>query len=147
MNRFSRFAALTLGLAIAGAAGAQAQESNSATTPEHAMQQPQGRRAPDPQQQLQHLTKQLQLSADQQAKIGPILQQRDQQIQALRADSSLSQADRRAKLMSLAQDSSKQIDAVLTHAQRDQMKAMREKAMEHMQERRGQHVPSSSSSS
>ena len=144
MNCLSRFAALALGLAIAGVACAQ--DSNSATGPAPSAQPPQARRVPDPQQQLQHLTKQLQLSADQQAKIGPILQQRDQQIQVLRADTSLSQADRRAKLMSLAQDSSKQIDAVLTPAQRDQLKAMREKAMEHMQERRGQHVPSSSSS-
>ncbi len=147
MNRLSRFAALTLGLAIAGVASAQAQDNSSSAAPAHSTQPPQGHRAPDPQQQLQHLTKQLQLSADQQAKIGPILQQRDQQVQALRADTSLSQADRRAKLISLAQDSSKQIDAVLTNAQRDQMKAMREKAMERAQERRGQHVPSSASSS
>ena len=146
MNRLSRFAALTLGLAIAGAACAQAQDNSSAATPAHAAPSEQGRRAPDPQQQLQRLTKQLQLSADQQAKIGPILQQRDQQMQALRADTSLSQADRRAKLMTLAQDSGKQIDAVLTPAQRDQLKAMREKAMERAQERRGQHVPSSSGS-
>ncbi|WP_266180100.1 hypothetical protein [Dyella humicola] len=146
MNRLSRFAALTLGLAIAGVACAQAQDNSPSTAPAHATQPDQGRRVPDPQQQLQRLTKQLQLSADQQAKIGPILQQRDKQMQALRADTSLSQADRRAKLMSLAQDSSKQIDAVLTNAQRDQMKAMREKAMEHALERRGQHVPSSASS-
>ena len=146
MNRLSHFAALTLGLAVAGVSCAQAQDSQ-ATAPANSAQPAQGRRAPDPQQQLQHMTKQLQLSADQQAKIGPILQQRDQQIQAVRADSNLSQADRRAKLMSLAQDSSRQIDAVLTPAQRDQMKAMREKAMEHMQERRSQHVPSSASSS
>jgi periplasmic protein CpxP/Spy len=45
------------------------------------------------------------------------------------------------------QDSTKQIDAQLTDAQRDQWKAMREKAMEHAQERRSQGVPSSSSSS
>ncbi len=144
MHHLSRIAALTLGLAIAGVACAQAQDSSGSTAPAHS---PEGRRTLDPQQQLQHLTKQLQLSADQQAKIGPILQQRDQQIQALRADTSLSHSDRRAKLMSLAQDSSKQIDAVLTNAQRDQLKAMREKAMERAMERRGQHVPSASNSS
>lgn len=143
MSRFFRFTALALGLALACTSLAQAQNSTSPAPPH----QGQGPHAPNPQQQLAHLAKQLQLTADQQAKIGPILQSRDQQIQALRADASLSQPDRRAKMMTIVQDSTKQIDALLTDAQRDQWKAMREKAMEHQQERRSQGVPSSSASS
>jgi protein CpxP len=141
MSRFFRFTALALGLALAGTSLAQAQDSTSPAPPH------QGPHAPNPQQQLARLTKQLQLSADQQAKIGPILQSRDQQIQALRADTSLSPPDRRAKMMSIVQDSTKQVDALLTDAQRDQWKAMREKALEHQQERRSQGVPSSPASS
>jgi periplasmic protein CpxP/Spy len=146
MNRFYRFTALTLGLALTGTALAQ---TNAPSNPAPAQSEAQGKgqHMANPQQQLAHLSKQLQLTADQQAKIGPILQSRDQQIQALRADTSLSQADRRAKMMTIAQDSTKQIDALLTDAQRAQWKAMREKAMEHQQERRSQGVPSSSGSS
>lgn len=139
MNRLSRFATLALGLALAGTALAQPQDAQA---PNQA-----GQHAANPQQQLAHLAKQLQLTADQQAKIGPILQSRDQQVQALRADTGLSQPDRRAKLMTIVQDSTKQIDALLTDAQRVQWKALREKAMEHMQEHHGQGAPSSSGSS
>lgn len=101
----------------------------------------------DAQTQLQRLTKQLQLTPDQQAKIGPMLQQRDQQLQSLHGDSSLKPADRRAKAMTIMQDSEGQIGGVLTPEQRDKWKAMREKAMERMQEKRGQNVPSTATSS
>jgi protein CpxP len=141
MNHLPRLAALVLALTIAGAALAQPQDSTPPANP-----QGQAAHAPNPQQQLERLTKQLQLTADQQAKIGPILQQRDQQAQALRGDSNLTPADRRAKMMSLMQESNSQIDGLLTDPQRAQMKAVREKAMERMQDRRGQHQPSSSSS-
>jgi periplasmic protein CpxP/Spy len=145
MNRLPRIIALTLGLALAGTALAQPQDG---TPPPGAGPQQRGGHAPDPQQQLEHLSKQLQLSSDQQAKIGPILQQRAQQVQALRADNSLAPADRRAKMMSLAQATDSQIDAILTPAQRDQLKAIREKQQERMEERRSQpRMPSSGSSS
>jgi periplasmic protein CpxP/Spy len=147
MNRLSRFTALTLGLALAGGALAQQQDNSAPANAPQGQSQGKGQRMANPQQQLAHLTKQLQLTADQQAKIGPILQSRDQQVQALRADTSLSPSDRRAKMMTIVQDSTAQIDALLTNAQRDQWKAMREKAMEHQQERRSQGVPSSSGSS
>jgi periplasmic protein CpxP/Spy len=154
MNRPFRFTALALGLALAGTALAQSQDNPSSTAtssssaPSSAHQgKGQGQRAANPQQQLARLTKQLQLTSDQQAKIGPLLQSRDQQIQALRSDTSLGSSDRRAKIMSIMQDSTQQVDAQLTSAQRDQWKAMREKAMEHQQERRSQGVPSSASSS
>jgi Spy/CpxP family protein refolding chaperone len=141
MTRLSRYAVLALGLAIAGSALAQSQPAPA--TPAGAPgAPPQHMHAPNPQQQLQHMTKQLQLTADQQAKIGPILQQRAQQMDALRTDNSLAPADRKAKAMSLMQDATQQIDAVLTPAQRDQWKAMRERAMERAQEKRGQKVPS-----
>lgn len=147
MNRLSRFTALALGLALAGAALAQSQSAPNSPPPSEQAGRGQGQHEANPQQQLAHLTKQLQLTADQQAKIGPLLQSRDQQIQALRADGSLSPSDRRAKMMTIVQDSTQQIGAQLTDAQRDQWKAMREKAMERQQERRGQGVPSSSGSS
>jgi hypothetical protein len=130
---------LSLGLALAGTAWAQQGTPTTAPTAKRV-------HAADPQQQLEHLTRQLGLSSDQQAKILPILQQRDQQLESLRSDSSLKPADRRAKAMAIVQDSSQQMDAVLNDQQRAKVKAMREKAMERMEERRGQHVPASSGS-
>ena len=141
MTRFPRFAALALGLALAGSAFAQSQN-----TPSHPAATGQHMHAMDPQQQLQHLTKQLQLTSDQQAKVGPILQQRDQQLEAMRGDTSLKPADRRAKAMSIMQDADGQIGAVLTPAQRDRLKAMREQAMQRMEERREQHAPAAANS-
>ncbi|WP_267225680.1 hypothetical protein [Dyella silvae] len=146
MARLSCFAVFTLGLALAGSALAQSQ-TTPATNAGDASTPPQHMHAPNPQQQLQHMAKQLQLTADQQAKIGPILQQRAQQMEALRADNSLAPADRKAKAMSLMQNTAQQVDAVLTPAQRDQWKAMRERAMERAQEKRGQKVPSAQGSS
>lgn len=101
----------------------------------------------DAETQLQRLTKQLTLTPDQQTRIRPVLQQRDQQLQALHGDSSLKPADRRAKAMSIMQDTESQIDGMLTQEQRDKWKAMRERAMERMQEKHGQKVPSTSGSS
>ena len=148
MNRLPAFVAFALVAALAGTAFAQ----QSAPAPDAAGNTPpaasnQHMHKFDAQTQLQHLTKQLQLTSDQQAKIGPMLQQRDQQLQALRGDSSLKGADRRAKAQSIMQDSESQIGGVLTQEQNDKWKAMREKAMERMQEKRGQKVPSSSGSS
>lgn len=131
---------LSLGLAVAGAAWAQQGTPPTAPTTKHL-------HAIDPQQQIERLTKQLQLTPDQQAKILPILQQRDQQLEALRSDSSLKPADRRAKAMSIVQSSNQQIDALLTEPQRTKAQAMREKAMERREEKRGQQAPPSSSSS
>lgn len=139
MPRLSHLALFALALAFAGAAGAQQAGSPGAPTAKHL-------HTPDPQQQLDRLTKQLQLSTDQQAKILPILQQRDQQLESLRGDTSLKPADRRGKVVSIMQDANQQIDGVLTDPQRAKAKAMREKAMERMEQRRGQHMPASSSS-
>ena len=134
---------LSLGLAFAGAAWAQQgtpPTAPTAPTTKHL-------HAIDPQQQIERLTKQLQLTPDQQAKILPILQQRDQQLEALRSDSSLKPPDRRAKAMSIVQSSNQQIDALLTEPQLTKAQAMREKAMERREEKRGQQAPPSSSSS
>ena len=84
----------------------------------------------DPQEQLQKLTKRLQLTADQQSKIGAILQDRQQQVQSVRGDSSLKPVDKRAKLKSLMESTQSNISAVLTDQQRQRWTDMREKMME-----------------
>jgi periplasmic protein CpxP/Spy len=145
MHRLHAITAFALVAALSGQAFAQQSPPASGGNPPAASSQHMHKF--DAQTQLERLTKQLQLTQDQQAKIGPMLQQRDQQLEALRSDTSLKPADRRAKAMSIMQDSEGQIGGVLTQEQNDKWKAMREKAMERMQEKRGQKVPASASSS
>ena len=92
-----------------------------------------GRGHMDPNRQLEHMTKALGLSADQQAQIKPVLADRDQKMQALFGDQSLSREDRHAKMMSIRQDSESKISAVLN----DQQKAKYQEMQEHMGRRGG----------
>jgi NACalpha-BTF3-like transcription factor len=78
----------------------------------------------DPDQQLQHLTRQLDLSADQQSQIKPILIERQQKMQALFQDPSVAREDRRAKMQSLRQDTRSRIEAVLNDQQKQKFEAM-----------------------
>src|ERR1700735_5555536 len=92
-----------------------------------------GRGGMNPDEQLKHMTKQLDLSADQENQIRPILQDRQQKMQALFQDQSLSREDRRTKMMAIRQDSEGKITAVLNDQQKQKYQAMQER----MQDRRG----------
>ncbi len=67
--------------------------------------QAEGARRFDPQRQVQMLTKKLNLTADQQQQLLPILTERNQQIQNLRNDNSLSRKDRHEKMLAIREDS------------------------------------------
>jgi protein CpxP len=75
-------------------------------------------------QRLQHMTKQLNLSDAQQQQIKPILENESTQMQALRADSSLSQQDRMGKMMQIRQDTASQIKPILNSDQQKQYEEM-----------------------
>lgn len=96
-----------------------------------------GHRGMDPDQQLQHMTKALNLSADQQGQIKPILQSQHDQMMQLHQDQSLSREDRMAKAKSLMTDSHSKIEAVLNDQQKQKFEEMQQK----MQARRGQGGP------
>jgi Spy/CpxP family protein refolding chaperone len=84
---------------------------------------------PDPAQRTAHLTKQLNLTSDQQAKVQEILQSEQSQMQSAHQDTSTSQQDRRAKMMDIRQSTDAQIRAVLDSSQQkkwDQMQANRQ---------------------
>ena len=81
----------------------------------------------DPDQQLQHMTRQLDLSADQQSQIKPLLVDRQQKMEALFQDQSLSREDRRAKMQSIRQDSQTKIEAVLNDQQKQKFEAMQQR--------------------
>jgi Spy/CpxP family protein refolding chaperone len=85
-----------------------------------------GHRGMDPDAQLKHMTKALDLTADQQAQIKPILDSQHQQMMALRDDQSLSREDRMAKMKSIHEDSHTKIEAVLNDTQKQKFEEMQE---------------------
>jgi hypothetical protein len=143
---------LTVGLA-GGAAFAQDQTApppDAAAAPAQgtAMQGPprQGHRM-DPDSQLKHMTKQLDLSADQQTQIKPILADRQQQMQSLWQDQSLSKQDRRTKMMGIQQDSNSKIEGVLNDTQKQKYETMQAQMRERgMQRHQGAAAPAQDSS-
>ncbi len=79
---------------------------------------------PTADQRLERMTQQLNLTGAQQEQIKPILENESTQMQALRADTSLSQDDRRAKMMQIRQESAAQIKPILNADQQKQFEAM-----------------------
>jgi periplasmic protein CpxP/Spy len=94
-----------------------------------------GHRGMNPDAQLQRLTKHLNLTAEQQAQIKPILESRDQQMKQLWQDQSLAPQDRHSKMKAIGEDSKTKIEAVLNDSQKQQYEAMQAKMQERMQSR------------
>lgn len=67
----------------------------------------------DPAHRTERLTKELKLTSDQQPKVLDILKSQQSKMQDLRSDSSLSQNDRRSKMMDIRKASDDQIRALL----------------------------------
>jgi Spy/CpxP family protein refolding chaperone len=85
--------------------------------------------------QVERLTKALNLTPDQVAQIKTIQANTRQQMEALRADTSIAQSDKRAKMMSIHQTEQTSIKAVLTDDQKAEYEAMQAQ----MRQRREQH--------
>lgn len=112
------------------AAGAPPPAATSPAPPEATSPTPpanvQSTHAPDPQRQARRMAKRLGLTPEQQSEIEPILEDRQQQIQSVRADTTLAPGDRRAKIRGIVRESVRKINAVLSDAQRRQYKQMRQ---------------------
>ncbi len=124
---------LTLGSAVVLA-------QDSAPAPDASAQPSNGRMARQPQtpdEQVARMTKRYNLSADQQTQIKPILANQQQQIAALRGDSSLSRDDKMAKIKSIHEDSSAKIQALLNDTQKQQFAQDQQRMQERMQQRGG----------
>jgi Spy/CpxP family protein refolding chaperone len=94
-----------------------------------------GRQPMDPDQQVARMTRRYNLSADQQAQIKPILANQQQQMMALRGDSSSSREDRMAKMKTIREDSSTKIQAILNDTQKQKFAEDQQKMQERMQQR------------
>lgn len=126
---------LSLGTALVfGAAHAVwAQSDNAAPPPPDTQTQGPGGapRGADPERQLQHLTKRLGLTSEQQSQIRPALVEQQQQMQALWQDSSLSRQERRARMRTIRTDTQTKIEAVLNDQQKQSYEAMLAKMRHH----------------
>jgi protein CpxP len=121
---------LTLGSA---AAFAQAAATPDASAPQQGSGQ-WGHQPKTPDEQVARMTRRYSLSSDQQTQIKPILANQQQQIQALRQDSSMSREDRMAKVKSIRDDSSSKIQAVLNDSQKQKFAQDQQRRQQHMQE-------------
>lgn len=91
----------------------------------------------DPAKRTQELTKKLNLTSDQQGKVQSILESEKSQMQSLHQDNSMSQQDRRSKMMDIHKASSDQIRAILDSTQQKKWDEMQAKREQWMQKRDG----------
>jgi Spy/CpxP family protein refolding chaperone len=97
-----------------------------------------GRRGmPSPDEQLKRMTKDLNLTADQQTKIKPILVDEEKKREDLRNDSSVDRQTMRQKMMQIRQDSSDQIRALLDDKQKETFDKQEQNRENRAQGRRG----------
>lgn len=109
-----------------GAAFAQQTTDPQATTPQQTptAEGHHHHHAHNPQKQAEHLSKKLNLTPDQTAKIEPILASRDQQMQALWQNQQLAPQDRHQQMRAIHEQTEQQLSGVLSPDQMTQLKAM-----------------------
>ncbi len=90
----------------------------------------------NPDRQLDRMSKALNLTDEQKSQIKPILEDRNQRIESLRADSSLSREDRRSKMRGIFEDTQNKIRAVLNDEQKQKLDQMHQR----MRDRRKEHA-------
>jgi len=121
---------ISVGASFAAAQDSPSNDQQSPPAQDNAMR----RHGPvDPAQRTTELTKRLNLRSDQQTKVQSALQSERSQMEGLHQDSSLSQQDRRAKMMDIHKATDAQIRGVLDANQQkkwDEMQARREQRMQ-----------------
>lgn len=101
-----------------------------------------GRRGgPSPEQQLKRLTKTLDLTADQQTKVKPVLVDGQKKINAVRDDTTLDRRTMLGKIMQVRKDTNDQVRALLNDQQKQTFDKMLQEREERMQERRDGGAP------
>ena len=130
----TRFLTLALGglIAVGSTCAALAQDppppppdQNQAGAPSQGMGH-RGMRM-DPDRQLQRLTRELNLTSDQQDKIKPLLVERQQKMQSLFQDQSAAPEDRRTQARTIMEGTNNSIKAVLNDDQKQKFEAMQQR--------------------
>ena len=97
-----------------------------------------GRRGPmSPDEQLKRMTKDLDLTADEQAKIKPILVDEQKKMEDLRNDSSGDRQAMRQKVMQIRQDGNGPVRALLDDKQKEKFDKLEQRREDRMQNHRG----------
>lgn len=87
---------------------------------------------------MQKLTKELNLTPDQQTKIKPIFQQARAQAKTIRQDTTLNQDQKKAKFKELHENTMAQLNGILTPEQQAQLKQLQEQRRAQWQQRHQQ---------
>src|SRR3954468_17298102 len=133
-----------LGGALLLSAGAFAQDQSSGTASQDQQQGQKmgghrhGGKMKDPQARLDHMSKVLNLTDDQESKIKPLLDNENQQMQALKSDTSTAKQDKRAKMMDIHKSTMDQIKPMLNSDQQAKLDQQMQKMKEHRAKRGGQ---------
>ena len=97
-----------------------------------------GRRGPmSPDDRLKEMTKDFDLTADQQTKIKPVLVDAQKKMEDLRNNSSGDRQSMRGKMQQIQQDTNTQIRALLDEKQQAKFDKMEQERQDRMQNRRG----------
>ena len=91
---------------------------------------------PDPVRRTQELTRHLKLTSDQQTKVLDAFQSERSQMESLHQDTSLSQEERRSKMMEIRKNTDAQVRALLDSTQQKKWDEMQAKREQWMQDRR-----------
>jgi hypothetical protein len=128
-------------IVAAGVSVAAPQEPNAPAPQAQGQARQHGQRAAmDPNHVLARMTKQLNLTSDQQKQILPILTDRQQQFESIRSDKSLSDTDRRTKMETLRTDTQTKIKNVLNDDQKKQYEELQQKMQDRAREHREDNV-------
>ncbi len=92
---------------------------------------------PSVDEQLQHLTKKLNLSDDQQPKVKAILEDQHTKMEALHNDSSIAREDKFGKMRDIRQGSDTQIKAILNEDQQKKFDKMQQEQHDRMMQHQG----------
>ena len=126
---------LAIGMSAAASAQDAMQSQGGDPQQQGNMQGHGGRHGMDPAEQLAHMTKRYNLTADQQTQLKPILAEHQQEMMTLHADTSMSRPDKMAKMQSMQQDHAQKVEAVLTPEQKTKFEADMAKMKERRSER------------
>jgi Spy/CpxP family protein refolding chaperone len=144
LKRMTRRALIAIACSAALAAPMFAQQDPSSNPPQQQGAGGYGNHGPEnPDRRVARLTKALNLSSDQASQIKSILTDGQQQMQALRQDTSVQGPDRHARMMALRQAEETKIKGVLTDDQKAKFDAMQAQGRERREERKenGQNPP------
>jgi Spy/CpxP family protein refolding chaperone len=94
------------------------------------------RQPPTPDEQLKRMTREFNLTADQQTKIKPILVDSQKKMEDLRNDSNIDRQTMRQRMMQIRQDTNDQVRAQLDDTQKQEFDKQEQERQEQMQNRR-----------